>query len=309
MSRFTPDGPVQFAEPDGVTPERTRRPIASFQWSNLAMLILYRMVRNRDVKIIVTSKGNTTGLGKTTLAMYLCRTLERMNMDLFGVDVTNPHEYRGWSADESAFIQAWPYIEAYKETERPGRCFLFDEIEIDMDNRRSMTTRQVVMSQAWQKLRYKNVVTIATAPGIHQLDKRVPENTDIWINVMGQGRAYVYYLTMFSDWEGFLQPKRLKKAGLRESIVWLPPENTDSDMAYLNEMKDDTEFTESRSGDGVSKSELNETLTEQRETILRRLVSMDLDLSQTEMGELIPDGDGGSMSQSWVSQKIRELDL
>jgi len=301
------DNKIPFRESDPVVDRQTDKLLCNFQYSNLGMIILYRMIRNRDVKIIITSKGNTTGLGKTTLAMILARTIERLNMDLFGVDVQNPNAYPGWEAEEQAFIKAWDYIEAYKDVDRSGKVFLFDEIEIDMDNRRSMSTRQLVMSQAWQKLRYKNVVTIATAPGIHQLDKRVPENTDIWINVMGQGRAFIYYLTMFSDWDGQLQPKRLKKAGLKESLTWLPPDSDDPDMAYLNELKESTEFTEERSGDNVSKSDLNDKLTQQRITILKRLLSLETEFSQTEMGELIPDGEGGHMSQSWVSQKIRAI--
>lgn len=278
--------------------------VTDFQYTTLGMFIIYRLLKDRDVKIVITSKGTTTGTGKSQLAILLARTCHRLAAELFGRDA-DP-----WQADERAFLEAGPYIDAYLNS-KPGDVFIVDELEIVVDNRRSMSNRNLEFSHAWQKLRDRNNITITTAPGLHSLDKRVGENSDIWINVVTQGKANTYYLTVH-DFEGYRIPVRLKKSQFKECLYWLPIDD-DPDYAYLQSLKHDTDIS-TASGATVSKEDVQAAEREARQDVaLRILEAIDQDdatiptdkpiseWSQMDIGKLVGPGDG------WTQQTISKL--
>lgn len=218
--------------------------VKDFQYSTIGKIILNRLLNNRDAKILITSSGNTTGTGKTTLAIILSRVITKYSKEIFN------NEYN-WNADEYSFINVYEYLSKYKNAQN-GEVLISDEIEYLADRRRSMTHDNVFFSQAWQMLRYKNVVTIGTAPSMANLDKRVPENSDIWINVVFPGYANVYYVSM-DDFTGEIKFKRLKQMGFLESIRW---EKIDKDEDYKA-------LTQKKHDIGVPGLEENETFDEE----------------------------------------------
>lgn len=281
--------------------------VKDFQYTSIGQLILYRLIKNRDIKIVITSKGTTTGTGKTQLAIILARTVHRMATDLFGRKQTD------WPCENRAFLAADPYKSFY-ETADAGDVALVDELEIIVDNRRSMSDRNVEFSHAWQKYRDKNVVTIATAPGLHSLDKRIKSNSDLWINVITQGQANTYYLT-YHDFEGYWIPRRLRKGRFKEQLYWLAIDN-DPHYKYLQHLKHNTDIE--LQSDRYGPQDLQEAERSAREEIAIKIFQAIQDgdspidpnkpigeLTQMEIGQLVGPGSDG-YSQQTISKIKRQ---
>lgn len=172
--------------------------------------------KDLDAKIIITSHNSRPGLGKTTLAIKMARDFDA----------------HGWSAREKAFMDAAKYHNAYEEHE-PGSVLLFDEIEGEADSRRSMSNKNVELSQAWAQNRYRNMITICTLPSVSMLDNRMLEMSDYWINVIDRGQAHPYRV-LVNDFTGAVIRQRIDDDG----VIWYDdlPEG-DDDYGYLKQMK------------------------------------------------------------------------
>jgi hypothetical protein len=136
-----------------------------------------RLEKNRDLKIIITSRNSTTGTGKTTLAVWLA-----LNWD------------DNWTADEKGTLSVQQYLNTYKELD-PGSVLVMDEAE-QLDARRSMSQQNVDFAEKWMMMRVRNVTSILTLPTASALDKRLKELADIRINVVRRGTARCYKITI-----------------------------------------------------------------------------------------------------------------
>lgn len=266
-------------------------------YSPLGWLILHRLINDRDLKILITSKGNTTGTGKTTLGIYLAREIRRWSNDLFNREGE-------WSAEDYAFMNEREYVKKYLNSET-GDVLLTDELESMVDNRRSMGHGNVKFTQLWMEMRFLNVVTIGTAPGLHTLDKRVPQNADIWINVIEPGRAYIYFLTT-DDFEGTPIYKRLKMNEFRQVLLWTPP-GDDPDYELMKEMKKEHSKRFLDWGGDVTEQDVKDTKKEVIDSLIMNIIEaneeMDLGLTQEDIAEQVLDG---MRSQQYVSKVKRE---
>jgi hypothetical protein len=255
--------------------------IPSLEKTALGKLILYRLLNDRDIKILITSKGTTTGTGKTTLAIWLSRWINGVANTIFD------RNYK-WSAENETFVDVWEYLQAYNET-LPGVPLITDELEYMADRRRSNSHENVYFSQAWGVLRYRNVVTIGTAPGLSTLDKRIPENADLWINVQYTGKANTYYLTVDDFTE---QPvrKRLKINGYRESIYWPDCDDDDPDYRFLQGRKEDIGIPGLTSDDSYDEQDVKEEKrnlkTQMVVGLLKEKEKGRLSLTQKEIGDI-----------------------
>lgn len=286
-----------------------------FQYTTTGKLIIYRLINDRDMKILITSKGKTTGTGKTTLAIALARFVNRVRNSLFkGREFTDndgkeyTFEPQEWSAKEYAFMDIWDYLKKYK-TALPGDCYITDELEYLADRRDFMTNENKKFSQAWSILRYKNVVTIGTAPGLSDLEKRVPETADLWINVVHPGRANVYYLT-FDDFEWSRIYKRLRKGGYKEAIHWKDLGSiNDPDYEFLKQKKREMGVPgiDDQSGKEINQKTLNKQEKNLRnyfaKETLKKVYNKEVDtyFTQKEIGEM------AGVSQQQVSKLKSEL--
>lgn len=267
--------------------------MVDFQYSALGRLIIYRLISNRDMKILITSKGSTTGTGKTTLAIHLCRWIRNIANELFNENIQ-------WNTDDYGMVDMYDYFESYKES-KPGDALLLDELEYTADKRRSMSNQNLAFTQAWSILRYKNVVSVATMPTLSMVDKRTIELADVWINVTMKGRANTYYLT-FDDME--LEPvrKRLKINGYRESIIW-PDLEGQEDFEALHEEKEDLGIPGLSREKQITEQDLNEKEKEVVESVAKELLENENEhnFSQEEIGEIV------GRSQQWVSKLKRNM--
>lgn len=267
------------------------------QYSPLGWIILYRLINDRDLKILITSKGNTTGTGKTTLGIYLAREIRRWVNDLY-------NRNGDWKAEKYSFMSEHEYIRKYLASET-GDILLTDELEAMVDNRRSMGHGNVKFTQLWMEMRFLNVITIGTAPGLHTLDKRVPQNADIWINVIKPGKAYVYFLST-NDFDGTPIYNRLKVNNFKMTLHWLPP-NNDEDYNVLKEMKKEhsKRFVD---WDGeITQSDVKESKKEVMDSIILNILEankeMELGLTQEDIANDILKG---MRSQQYISKVKRE---
>ncbi|MGV9199943.1 MAG: ATP-binding protein [Promethearchaeia archaeon] len=272
--------------------------VYDFQYSTLGKLILHRLFRNRDIKILITSSGNTTGTGKTMLAIILSKLITMYSNEIFENDTQ-------WTAEENSFMNVYEYLEKYQNGER-GEVLITDELEYLADKRRSMTHENVHFSQAWQMLRYKNIISIGTAPSMANLDIRIPENTDIWINIVYPGYAAVYYVSM-DDFTGEIEFQRLKQFGYIETIRWNPIDDN-KDYQILTQKKKDIGIP----GMGKDKRIDKDTLEKEKEKVesqtireitidlLKQKQNGNVSLSQNDIGDIV------NRSQQYISKVKRE---
>lgn len=193
---------------------------AAFQRSNFGQLgrrAKAKLRSDNDIKIIIVGKNSQTGIGKTTLAIQLCRFIDD-----------------AWKAEEKAFIDVHEYIQAHLN-KPPGSALLLDEIEHGADRRRATSSENVELSQAWAKLRNRNIATVATLPSISMLDSRMLELADYWVLVKRRGFAQPYHIRV-NDFTGKVQRKPLPG---EEHIQFVDLPADDEDKQYLDKIKDE----------------------------------------------------------------------
>jgi hypothetical protein len=261
---------------------------ASLRGSVLGTFLEHRYKEDRDAKIIITSKGSSTGLGKTTLAIIIC----------YYADM------HGWSAEEKGFVDVNEYIDKYKEVNQYS-SLLIDEIEHGADARRSMAQDNVDLSHAWATLRYRNVVSVATLPSVSMLDNRMMELADIWINVVEKGKAIPFYIWT-DDFSGKVKRKMLRHPATNQEEIITFPKITNADYQYMKSEKDTTVRTgkhqQTYDKDDIDKAK-KEARKEKRNELIRGFYNdEDLNLSQSDIAGVV------GLSQSMVGHVVNQED-
>ena len=226
-----------------------------------------RLEKNRDLKVIITSRNSTTGTGKTTLAVWLA-----LNWD------------DNWSADEKGTLSVSEYLDTYPELE-PGSVLLMDEAE-QLDARRSMSQDNVDFAEKWMMMRVRNVTSILTLPTSSALDKRLKELADVRINVTRRGRARVYKITIDDHNTSDVREWRW------HDLEW-PDLSEHPEMQALDKQKQEKIDGELEAGDE------NESLdAKQVEKRKERLIAQNMRDSGSSVREI---ADAVDRSLSWVS--------
>jgi hypothetical protein len=183
----------------------------SLEESELFAEYVRRLGDERDLRVIVTATDSGTGLGKTILAMALCKLFDA-------------HE---WSA-EKATLDPREYVELAGELPR-GSAILWDEAELGGDKRRAMSDKNLEISQAFDAGRYRQIWGVMTLPSKRTLDERLVQKSDYWILVQCRGEADMYKLGE-NDMTGELYKKGI------ERLTWDNFDHWD-DYQELTEMK------------------------------------------------------------------------
>lgn len=181
-----------------------------------------KLNNDNDIKMIIQGANSQTGIGKTTLAIQLCRY----------IDSTED----GWSAEEKAFVDVKEYMNAHLDYPE-GSCLLLDEIGAGADSRRAMSADNVNLSQAWQTLRARNIAVVATLPSISMLDSRMLELSDYWVLVRKRGIAKPHRVNV-NDYAPNRNPQKKPLPG-DEHISFNDLPDDDPDKQYLDSIKDD----------------------------------------------------------------------
>lgn len=263
----------------------------SLKGSVLGSFLIHRLENDRDVKVIITSKGSTTGLGKTTLGILIAKWIEEYMTD------------REWLAEDRGFIEIQEYIQKYKNAKQYSGL-LIDELEYGADSRRSMAQDNVDLSHAWAQLRYRNIVSVATLPSVSMLDNRMMELADIWINVVERGKAIPFYIWV-NDFTGDVNRKMLRhpQTGNKELITW-PDIPGDKNYKYMSRLKDKSVRT-GEAAQMYDKEQLDKKIKEAKKEIRNELIkefynSEHTNISQTKLGKIV------GLSQSMIDVIVKE---
>lgn len=230
-----------------------------------------RLKKNRDLKVIITSRNSTTGTGKTTLAVWLA-----LNWD------------KNWTADKKGTLSVSEYLNTYPELE-PGSVLLMDEAE-QLDARRSMSQDNVDFAEKWMMMRVRNVTSILTLPTASALDKRLKELADVRINVHRRGRARVYKISI--DDHNTSQVREWRW----HDLEW-PDLSGHPEMEALDELKEQKidDALEEQKNESV---DLEKELREQKIQFAQRL---------REQGHTLDEiVDRVDMSKGWVSNNTKK---
>jgi len=134
-----------------------------------------RKQANRDLKIVITANAET-GVGKTSLAIFLAYALDTSE--------------DGFSVTDGATLDTDEYRNAYDKLGY-GSALILDEAE-QLDARRAMSNENVDTSFVWQTHRIDEITTILTLPTWGDLEKRMREMADIRIEILQRGKALVH---------------------------------------------------------------------------------------------------------------------
>lgn len=232
-----------------------------------------RLKKNRDLKVIITSRNSTTGTGKTTLAAWLA-----LNWD------------QNWTAEDKGTLSVKEYLNTYKTLES-GSVLLMDEAE-QLDARRSMSNDNVDFAEKWMMMRVRNVTSILTLPTASALDKRLKELADIRINVHRRGKARVYKITIDDH-----NTSQVREWGWHD-IEW-PDISDHPEMRALDEQKEkkiDGKLEENQEGEDTLSPK--EAVRNERIKTAQRM---------RENGKTIADiSDDIGMSEGWVSNNTQK---
>lgn len=176
----------------------------------------------RDAKILITADHGATGVGKTSLAVYLAKALDTSS--------------NGWTAEKATldvprFLQMWDELE-------PESSAILDEAE-QIDARRAMSNENVDASMRFQTRRVNQIVAFLTLPSPQEIDSRIERLADFWINVESRGGARIY--------QKKIHP--IKKKVYYETLQTFTWPNMDDDPDYRELARMKAEFIDSEDAD------------------------------------------------------------
>jgi len=256
-------------------------------WGTLGRELEHKLNNDNDAKIIIQGKNSQTGIGKTTLAIELCRWIDQ-------------HE---WSAEDKAYIDVEKYLNDFLNKPK-GSALLLDEIGAGADSRRATSTENVELSQGWQLLRSRNICTVATLPSTNMLDGRMLELADYWILVKSRGIAQPYRIQV-NDFNGRIARKPMGP-GDGEHIKFPDLPDSDQDKKYLDSIKD--EKVESGGMESIKVAEHRKQMEEAREEAAQqrrneiiKSLYRDTDMSYSDIGGL----DTIDLTKQTIGQIVR----
>lgn len=230
-----------------------------------------RLGKNRDLKVIITSRNSTTGTGKTTLAVWLA-----LNWD------------PNWTAAEKGTLSVREYLDTYQKLS-PGSVLVMDEAE-QLDARRSMSQDNVDFAEKWMMMRVRNVTSILTLPTASALDKRLKELADVRINVHRRGRARVYKISVDDHDTSQVREWRW------HDLEW-PDISDHPEMQALDEQKQ-AKIDAELENDDSDKIQPKEAVRNEKIKIAQQ--ARDSGSTLEEAGELV------DMSREWVRQNTKK---
>lgn len=246
----------------------------------------HKLNNNNDIKIIIQAMNSQTGVGKTTLAIQLCRWIDQTG---------------SWNAEEKAFIEPQDYLNSYLEYEG-GSALLLDEIGAGADSRRATSKDNVKLSQGWQMLRARNVATVATLPSTNMLDNRMLELADYWVLVKEPGIAQPYRIVV-NDFNGRISRDALPGD---EHLKFPDLPDNDPDKKYLDNIKDRKVSSGGMKSipvpeheEKIEKAEKKARKSKRNEFI--RVLSRETDMTYAEIGAL----ENVDLTKQTVGQIVR----
>jgi hypothetical protein len=248
----------------------------------LHKFVVNRIRNDRDVFIVITAKDSDRGVGKTTLALYLCMGYTRW---LAGHDWWCDPEQpdRGMATvDPGEFFKI---VDRMGDDYDPGTAIFLDEAE-ELTGRRAMAKENVEFIQRMQMMRKKQAITILALPDPGALDPGIERLADVWLNVTKRGTAVVHKNGVKSYGSRDITTKRAHKFDF-------PDVSHHDQMANLDKMKDNKMDEWAEDGEQESTPDPEEVRRESLEEVAQQM--RDNGASLREVADNIPRG------RSWIS--------
>lgn len=257
--------------------------------------------------IFVDAENARKGVAKTSGAVALARLFSQA--------------FRYDFEKEDMTLSGGHYLKRYQEhpgEEQPSVLVLDEFVGAGSgDARRAMSTQNVDFGRAWQLLRAKRVVTLATLPDWNEADRRLQKYADyrIWCRERPIGFFQPYKVTVPFNSSGSGPPVRTKGLSYGDSTDRIAFPNMDAmdDPFYefMTEEKDELIHSSSwdadmLTGEGEEEEQLDPEEIERRELtkVAIRLYKPwddDTDRSYKEVADAIAEKSG-----SWVGNRVRE---
>ena len=261
--------------------------------------------------IFVDAENARKGVAKTSAAVALARLIARaFRYDIQKDDMT---------------LSGSHYLQRYQEHpghDQPSVLVLDEFVGAGTgDARRAMSSQNVDFGKAWQLLRTKRVVTLATLPDWNEADTRLQKYADyrVWCREKPIGYFQPYKVTVPFNASGSGGKTRTKGLGYDGTTdrIGFPNMDSEGDPYYhhLSEKKDElihasTWDADTLGGDGeggeaepVDPEELERQQAIKYAIRLYKPWEEESETSQSEVASALLAGD---YSASWVGNRVRE---
>jgi hypothetical protein len=263
-------------------------------------------IRKGGAIIFLDAENARKGVAKTSGAVALARLFARaFRYDIQFDDLT---------------LSGTEYLRRYQEhpgQEQPSVLVLDEFVGAGAgDKRRAMAQQNVDFGRAWQLLRTKRVITIATLPDWNEADKRLKKLADyrIWCRERPIGTFQPYKVTVpfNSDGRGGVRTKGLSKGGDGARRIQFPNMDAQNDPYYkhLSRSKDELIHSETWDADHLlndEKEEVDDPDQVRRREAIRYAIRLyepwndENDTTYTEVAKVVED-----YKKSWVGDRVNE---
>jgi hypothetical protein len=253
--------------------------------------------------IFVDAENARKGVAKTSGAVALARLLATA----FGYDIQK----------EDMTLAGADYLRRYQEqpgSEQPSVLVLDEFVGAGAgDKRRSMSNQNLDFGRAWQLLRTKRVITLATLPDWNEADKRLKKLADyrVWMRERPIGTFQGYKITVpFNSIGGSVIKLKGFGTGGSTRRIQFPNMDSNNDPYYkhLSKKKDELIHSDTWDADNIAgeDEELTQEEVEKKEAIkfairLYEPWREDVDKSYRDVAEVLD-----SFSHAWVGERVRE---
>lgn len=258
--------------------------------------------------IFVDAENARKGVAKTSGAVAIARLLARA----FRYDIKK----------EDMTLAGGQYLRRYQEQpgkEQPSVLGIDEFVGAGSgDARRAMSNQNVDLGRAWQMLRSKRVITLATLPDWNEADPRLQKYADyrLWCRERPIGYFQPYKVTVPFNSAGSGASVRTKglSHGTNTDRIAFPNMDAQNDPFYQHLTKEKEELVESSTWDADALNEDDEDeeeLLSQEEIERREKTKVAIRLYQPwddetqhsyeDVAEAI-----GDRSHGWVGQMVRE---
>lgn len=259
--------------------------------------------------IFVDAENARKGIGKTSCAVALARLFARA------------FQYN--LQEEDLTLSGNEYLRRYREhpgAQQPSVMVLDEFVGAGAgDKRRSMSHQNVDFGRAWQMLRTKRVVTLATVPDWNEADKRLRKLADyrVWCRErpIGTFQAYKIEVPFDSGGSSYIRTRGLNDYGSGARRIKFPNMDSQADPFYRTLTDKKGQLIQSSSWDADELVEADEDAEPLDPDVVRRQEAIkytirayepwqpDDGFSQEQIAKEVLDGD---YSSSWVGDRVRE---
>lgn len=251
--------------------------------------------RKGGARIIIDAEDAATGVGKTSAAVWLAKVLSK----LFGYELQQ----------EDMTLSGAHYLEQWREhpgEEQPSVIILDELGGAGAGNaRRAMSNQNVDLSNAWQLMRKKRIVSIVTLPHWSKADKDLRMQADyrLWCRKKPIGYFKPYEIGVGFDTDGGVHTDGYTDV----DRIRFPDLKGEGDEHYrlLDEKKNDlldSSYFDADKVEHMEEEELDPEAAKRQEKIETAQRLRDAGWSTTEVAKMV------DMSQSWVSQNTENPD-